>query len=184
METHDIEEIKLALECMSNQEKIEYLHNVQNEIRVEIEELEAAENGVEELLSDALTQVEEKYNSEITAALNDIIAAHPGEVCTLNPNNTLDIEGLRSRFIWQEEGFDQLYIYISGRKHIIRTGDFNAEFKEILKQLLPDAKYDNMSFHFRIGTEADTAPLVKDIAEKLVAIAPKIAELARKYRFA
>lgn len=141
---------------------------------------------MEELLSDAEEQISEKYDSEICAALNDVIAAHPGEACTLIPNITLDIAGLRFCFIYLSgEGISQLSIGILGRKQIIRTGDFNAEFGDIVKQLFPEAKYKNMSFEFNLATESDTVPvvLVKDIAEKLVSIAPKIAEMAGRYKF-
>ena len=186
MGTYDIEEIKSKVEGMSLREKIEYLRDVQGDIMNEIEELESIESEVEELLSDAEEQISEKYDSEIGAALNDVIAAHPGEACTLIPNITLDIAGLRFCFIYLSgEGVSQLSIGILGRKQIIRTGDFNAEFGDIVKQMFPEAKYRNMSFDFNLSTEADTVPvlLVKDIAEKLVSIAPKIAELAVRFRF-
>lgn len=186
MKNYDIEEIKSTVEGMSLREKIEYLRDVQWDIMNEIEELESVEIEVEELLSDAETQVNEKYDSEIGVVLNDVKAAHPGDACTLITNTTLDIEGLRFCFMyWPGDGFNQLSIAISGRKHIIQTGDFNAEFGDIVKQLFPEAKYRNMSFEFNLATEADTVPvvLVKDIAEKLVSIAPKIADLAEKYRF-
>ena len=110
-----------------------------------------------------------------------------GEDCTLIPNITLDIAGLRFCFIfWSGEGVSQLSVGILGRKQIIRTGDFNAEFGDIVKQLFPEAKYRNMLFDFNLTTEADTVPvlLVKDIAEKLLSISTKIAELAGKFRFA
>lgn len=186
METYDIEEIKSKMEGMSFREKIEYLRDVQGDIMNEIEELESIESEVEELLSDAEEQISEKYDSEIGAALNDVIAAHPGEACTLIPNITLDIAGLRFCFIfWSGEGVSQLSIGILGRKQIIRTGDFNAEFGDIVKQLFPEAKYGNMSFEFSWAEETDAVPvvLVKDIAEKLVSITPKIADLAGKFRF-
>ena len=186
METYDIEEIKSNVEGMSLREKIEYLRDVQGDIMNEIEELESIESEVEELLSDAEEQISEKYDSEIGVALNDVIAAHPGEACTLIPNITLDIAGLRFCFMyWPGVGLNELSIGISGRKHIIRTGDFNAEFGDIVKQLFPEAKYGNMSFEFSWAAETDAVPvvLVKDIAEKLVSIAPKIAELAGKYGF-
>lgn len=185
METYDIEEIKSNVEGMSLREKIEYLRDVQGDIMNEIEELESIESEVEELLSDAEEQISEKYDSEIGVALNDVIAAHPGEACTLIPNITLDIAGLRFCFIfWSGEGVSQLSVGILGRKQIIRTGDFNAEFKDILKQILSDAKYNDMSFYLplEIETESDAILLVKEVAEKLVSIAPKMAELAGRYR--
>lgn len=182
MGTYDIEEIKTKVEGMSLREKIEYLRDVQGDIMNEIEELESVESEVEELLSDAEEQISEKYDSEIGVALSDVIDAHPGEACTLIPNITLDIAGLRFCFIfWSGEGFNQLSIAISVRKHIIRTGDFNAEFGDVVKQMFPEAKYRNMSFDFNLATEADAIPLVKEIAEKLLSINQKIEDLARKY---
>lgn len=185
MKTFNIEEIKSKMEGMSLQEKEEYLQEVYDDIKNEIEKLEEVESGVLELLGNVAMQIRKKYHTEIGAALNDVIVAHSDEDCT-STANTLEIAGLRFCFLyWPGEGFNELSIGISGREPIIRTGDFNAEFGDIVKQLFPEAKYGNMSFEFSWAAETDAVPmvLVKDIAEKLLSIAPKIAEIAGKYRF-
>lgn len=183
METYDIEEIKSKVEVMSLREKIEYLRDVQGDIMNEIEELESIESEVEELLSDAEEQISEKYDSEIGAALKEVLSAHPDKDCFYaNVKNTLDIVGMLFCFIYlSEEGVNQLSIRISGLRPITRVVDFNAEFGDIVKQLFPEAKYRNMLFDFNLTTEADLIPLVKEIAEKLLSINPKIEDLARKY---
>lgn len=181
MEHYDIEEIKSNVEGMSLREKIEYLRDVQEELIYEIDELETVEGEVKELLNDAEDQVGEKYDSEIGAALKEVLSAHPDKDCSLYAN-TLDFEGMLFCFIYlSEEGVNQLSIRISGLRPITRVVDFNAEFGDIVKQLFPEAKYRNMLFDFNLATEADLIPLVKEIAEKLLSINQKIEHLASKY---
>ena len=183
MENYDLEEIKSNVEGMSLREKIEYLRDIQEELIYEIDELETVEGEVKELLNDAEDQVGEKYDSEIGAALKEVLSAHPDKDCFYaNVKNTLDIVGMLFCFIYlSEEGVNQLSIRISGLRPITRVVDFNAEFGDIVKQLFPEAKYRNMLFDFNLATEADLIPLVKEIAEKLLSINPKIEDLARKY---
>jgi hypothetical protein len=101
----------------------------------------------------------------------------------LLPDNTLDIEGLKFGFYRFCEDDDTLHISISGRKSIVNTGDFNAEFKAFLQPILPDAKYKDMRISINFTEKTDVKALVKEIAEKLIAEAPKIAEMGGRCRF-
>ena len=179
MENYDINELEAELEGLSLQEKRESLMTVQNDIESDIEELETAYNEVEEMLSDVEYRINESYKSEIADALKGISS----DVCTLLPDNTLDIEGLKFGFYRFCEDDYTLSISISGRKPIVNTGDFNAEFKTFLQPILPDAKCKDRQISIRIDDKTDVKALVKEIAEKLIAEAPKIAEMAGKYRF-
>lgn len=179
MKKYDISELEAELEGLSLLEKKSHLENVQNDIESEIEELETAKDEVEDLLSDVENQINEGYKSEIATALKGISS----DVCMLLPDNTLDIEGLKFGFYRFCEDDDTLHISISGRKPIVNTGDFNAEFKAFLQPILPDAKYMDMRINIRIDDKTDVKALVKEIAEKLIAEAPKIAEMGGRYRF-
>lgn len=179
MSTYDISEIEAELEGLSLLEKKSHLENVQNDIESEIEELETAKDEVEDLLSDVENQINEGYKSEIATALKGFSS----DVCMLLPDNTLDIEGLKFGFYRLCEDDDTLHISISGRKPIVNTGDFNAEFKTFLQPILPDAKYMDMRINIRIDDNRKVATLVKGIVEKLIAEAPKIAEMGGRYKF-
>lgn len=179
MKKYDISELEAELEGLPIWEKKSHLENVQNDIESEIEELETAKDEVEDLLSDVENQINEGYKSEIQTALKGI----PSDVCKLLPDNTLDIEGLKFEFYRFCEDDDTLHISISGRKPIVNTGDFNAEFKAFLQPILPDAKYKDMQICIHIDDNSEVAALVKGIAEKLITEAPKIVEMGGKYKF-
>ena len=179
MKEYDISELEAELEGLSLLEKKSHLENVQNDIESEIEELETAKDEVEDLLSDVENQIDEGYKSEIATALKGISS----DVCKLLPDNTLDIEGLKFEFYRFCEDDDTLHISISGRKPIVNTGDFNAEFKTFLQPILPDAKCKNMQISINLTDKTDVKTLVKETVEKLIAAAPKIAEMGGRYRF-
>jgi len=175
MKKYDISELEAELEGLSLLEKKSHLENVQNDIESEIEELVTAKDEVEDLLSDVENQINEAYKSEIQTALKGI----PSDVCMLLPDNTLDIEGLKFGFYRFCEDDDTLHISISGRKHIVNTGDFNAEFKAFLQPILPDAKYKDMQISIRIDDKTDIKPLIKETAGKLINHYPKIAQMGK-----
>ncbi|MBO4587303.1 MAG: hypothetical protein J5711_00160 [Bacteroidales bacterium] len=179
MENYDIGEIETELECLSLQEKRERLKNVQNEIESKIEELEAAKDDVNDLLSDVEDHINDNYEAEIYTALKGISS----DACKLLPDNTLDIEGLKFGFYRFCENDNTLNIYINGRMPIVNTGDFDAEFKAFLQPILPNAKYKDRQLSIRIDDNREVATLVKGIVEKLIAEAPKIVGLGGKYRF-
>ncbi len=180
MSTYDIDELKDELEGLSLQEKRERLESVQAEIDSEIEELETASSEVHSLLSDIEEEINIGYNKELQAALKEVVAAHDGKYPILL-NNTLDIEGLQFRFshyCWDES---KLNVDIEGRKHIIRVRDFQKDFDALLKTILTEAYSSEKKFVIILKEGDDISAVVKNVAEKLISVAPKIKEMAKEY---
>lgn len=180
---YDIEEIKSDLEELSLREKLEKLEEIQEEIQAEIDDLESSLSEVDDMISDINMQIDEGYSVEIDSALKSVASACQPSICSLLPDHTLDIEGLCCRFLHFSGNDNQLLITFNGRKPIIRVNDFCAEFKEIIKPLLPEAHLDNMEMTIMLTEETDAGMVIKDVAEKLISVAPAIAELAVRFKF-
>ncbi len=182
MSTYDIDELKDELAGLSLQEKRARLEDAKSEITSEIEALESSLADVCSLLSEAEEEVNVCYNKEISTALKEVVAAHDGKYPILL-NNTLDIEGLRFRFshyCWDE---GKLHVTIEGRKHIVLIRDFQSDFDELLKTIIPDARPSEKKFVMVLKDGDDVPSVVQHVVEQLVSVAPKIQEMAKEYRF-
>ncbi len=182
MSTYDINELKDELVGLSLQEKRERLEDIQAEIDSEMEELEAASSEVSSLLADVEEEVNVGYDKELLAALKEVAVAHNDQYPQL-PNNTLDIEGLHFRFFRYCCEESKLNVDIEGRKHIVRVRDFQKDFDALLKTILPDAYPSEKKFVIILKDSEDISAVVKNVAEKLISVAPKIKEMAGEYKF-
>jgi len=175
METYDLNDIEAQLEGLSLQERMEHLEGIQEDIQSEIDDLEAVKGDVESLLCDIVTQINENYKNVIDSALNDVVSACRDGACSLLPDSTLDIAGLRCRFYRYSGSDDQLYVALSGKKPIVNEDDFNAQFSGIIQPLLSDVQYANMEMSVAIAADSDVPALVKRLADALISAAPKMA---------
>lgn len=179
---YDIEEIKSDIEGLSLQKQLEQLEEIQNEIQTEIDELESSWDEVDDLVCDIRTQIDENYNAEINSVLETIVSTYQPGTYSLLPYNTLDIEGLCCQFMRFSDNDEQLLVDFSGRKPIIRLNDFINAFTEIIKPLFPKYPIERLRLTFSLDDDTDVSQLVKEVAEKLISVAPSIAELAVQFR--